>query len=84
MSRPKITKIQVWIDGKGPIDIDPANTDAIFFTDQAVRDLLAPYYSTGKGAGRGIDPLAEWNTTTSTGTLPAYMIKIPMCSVITG
>jgi hypothetical protein len=84
MSRSQVTKIQLWVDGKGPIDIDPANTDAIFFTDQAVRDLLAPYYSTGKGAGRGIDPLAEWNTTTSTGMEPPYMIKIPMCSVITG
>jgi hypothetical protein len=84
MPRPQITKIQIWVNGKGPIDIDPANTDAIFFTDQAVRDILAPYYSTGAGAARGIDAIAEWNTPTSTGTLPAYMIKIPMCSVITG
>ena len=84
MSRPKVTKITLEIDGTDVVEIDPAKTDALFFTEQAVRDILAPYYATGLGAGRGIDPLAQWNTQDAAGKLPTYMIKIPQCSVISG
>jgi hypothetical protein len=84
MSRSKVTKITLEIDGKDTVEIDPNDTDALFFTDQGVRDILAPYYATGAGAGRGIDPLADWDTISKTGKKPGYMVKIPMCSVITG
>jgi hypothetical protein len=84
MSRAKVTKIQVWVDGKGPINIDPNDTAALFLTDQAVQDILAPYYATGAGAGLGVDPLAEWNTTTASGKTPAYLLKIPQCGIIPG
>lgn len=79
MSRPKVTKITLEIDGKETVEIDPNNTDALFFTDQAVRNLLVPFYSTGGGKGKGVNPFSKWNTLDSTGTLPAYMIKIPNC-----
>jgi hypothetical protein len=79
MSRPKITKITLEIDGKDSVEIDPNNTDALFFTDQAVRDILAPFYATGAGSGKGVDPDSKWNTPTSKGTLPAYLLKIPDC-----
>jgi hypothetical protein len=85
MSRAKVTKIQVWLDGKGPIDIDPAKAAAIFFTDQAVQDILAPFYAPGgAGAVYGEDPIAKWNTPTSSGELPPYLLKIPQCGIITG
>lgn len=85
MSRSKVTKITLEIDGKDIVEIDPNDTDALFFTDQAVRDILAPYYATGAGAGRGISPLTAWKTPLAkTGKEPAYMVKIPMCSVTTG
>ena len=83
-SRSKVTKITLVIDGTDVVEIDPAETDALFFTEKAVRDILAPYYAAGPGAGRGIDPLAQWNTKDATGKLPTYMIKIPMCSVKIG
>ncbi|MGD2089086.1 MAG: hypothetical protein PVH61_23105 [Candidatus Aminicenantes bacterium] len=81
MSRPKVTKIQVWVDGKGPIDIDADNIDALFLTDQAVRNFLAPFYTTGAGADKGIDPISKWSTITTSGTLPAYLIKVPDCTL---
>jgi len=79
MSRSKITKITLEIDGKDTVEIDPNNTDALFFTDQAVRDILAPFYSTGAGSGTGVDPDSKWNTPDATGTLPGYLLKIPDC-----
>lgn len=79
MSRAKVTKITLEIDGKKTVEIDPNNTDALFFTDQAVRDILAPFYSTGAGAKTGEDPDAKWNAEDATGTKPAYLIKIPDC-----
>ena len=84
MSRAKVTKIQVWVDGKGPINIDPDDTAAIFFTDLAVQDILDPYYKTGAGAGLGVDPVAEWTTPTASGKEPAYLLKIPQCGIIPG
>ena len=79
MSRPKITKITLEIDGKDTVEIDPNNTDALFFTDQAVKDILAPFYATGAGSGKGVDALSTWTTPTSTGDLPPYLRKIPDC-----
>jgi hypothetical protein len=85
MSRATVTKIQVWVDGKGPINIDPDDTAAIFFTDHAVKDILAPFYAGGgAGAGFGVDPITVWNTTTASGKEPAYLIKIPQCGIIPG
>ena len=79
MSRPKITKITLEIDGKETVEIDPDNTDALFFTDQAVKDILAPFYATGAGSGKGVDALSTWTTPTATGDLPSYLRKIPDC-----
>jgi hypothetical protein len=79
MSRAKVTKITLEIDGKDTIEIDPNDTDALFFTDQAVRDILAPFYSTGAGSGTGVDPDSKWNTPDTSGILPAYLRKIPDC-----
>lgn len=84
MSRAKVTKIQVWVDGKGPIDIKPEETAAIFFTDHAVQDILDPFYKTGAGTGLGVDAITVWNTTTASGELPPYLIKIPQCGIIIG
>jgi len=84
MSRAKVTKIQIWVDGKGPIEIDPAKTAAIFFTDHAVKDILAPFYARGAGKGLGVDAMAVWNPTTATVEEPAYLIKIPECGIISG
>lgn len=81
MSRSKVTKITLEIDGKETVEIDPNNTDALFFTDQAVRNFLAPFYTTGAGAGKGIDPISKWSTITTSGTLPAYLIKVPDCTL---
>lgn len=79
MSRSKVTKITLEIDGKDIVEIDPNDTDALFFTDQGVKDILAPYYATGAGKGKGVDPVSKWTTPTTTGTLPAYLRKIPDC-----
>jgi hypothetical protein len=80
MSRPKVTKITLEIEGKkDPVEIDPTKTDALFFTDQAVRNFLVPFYSTGAGSAKGVDPVSKWDTADSTGTLPAYLVKIPNC-----
>ena len=82
MSRAKVTKIQVWVDGKGPIEIDPAKAAAIFFTDHAVQDILDPFYKSGAGQGLGVDAINVWNTAIS-GKEPAYLLKIPECGIIT-
>ncbi len=79
MSRSKVTKITLEIDGKETVEIDPNNTDALFFTDQAVKNILAPFYATGAGSGKGIDPVSKWTNVTKTGTQPAYLRKIPDC-----
>jgi hypothetical protein len=79
MSRPKVTKITLEIDGKEKVEIDPKNTDALIFTDQAVRDILGPFYSTGAGKGTGVDPDSKWNTPDASGNLPPYLVKIPDC-----
>lgn len=79
MSRSKVTKITLEIDGKETVEIDPNNTDALFFTDQAVTNILVPFYATGAGADKGIDPISKWNSITKSGTQPAYLRKIPDC-----
>lgn len=85
MSRPKVKKIKIWVEGKKKADvIDPAKTAAIFFTDQAVQDILVPFYGPGgKGAGKGVDAMTLWNTTISDKEA-AYLIKIPECGIISG
>lgn len=81
MARSKVTKITLEIDGKEEVTFDPGNTSALFFTEEAVKEILAPFYATGAGAGKGVEPLTKWSTPTPGGNLPAYLAKIPNCTL---
>ena len=83
MARPKITKITVEIEGKGPVEIDPANIDALFFTEQGVKNILVPYYnSTSSATMSGAEVENKWDTPDpGTGELLAMLKKRPDCTV---
>jgi hypothetical protein len=87
--RPKITKITITyeIDGKSVTkDIDPAETEALFFTDHAVKDILAPFYDPKhpkalKAPKSNPDQVVkEWETPMKSGNLPVVMLKYPGCT----
>ena len=62
MARPTITKITVEIDGKTTIEIkDPGKTAALFFTDSAVKDILAGYYNSTGATTTASDLVNKWD-----------------------
>ena len=86
--RPKITKISITYEVKGKSvtkEIDPAEIEALFFTDHAVKEILAPFYDpkhpsllrSTKGTPDGV--IKEWTTPLTSGDLPVVMLKVPGC-----
>jgi hypothetical protein len=87
--RPKITKISITYEVHGKSvtkDIDPSETEAIFFSDRAVKEILALFYHPkhpSKHRGHKHTPeevIKSWETPTESGSLPALMSKFPGCS----
>ena len=88
-NRPTITKISITfeVDGKTYTkDIDPSETEALFFTDHSVKEILAPFYHPShpsalrstKSTPDGV--IKDWTTPLTAGHLPVVMIKTPGCS----
>jgi len=87
--RPRITKISITYELKGKSvtkDINPSDAEAIFFTDQAVKEILAPFYDpkhpsllrSTKGTPDGV--IKHWTTPLESGHLPVVMLKKPGCT----
>jgi len=87
--RPKVTKISITyeVDGKSVTkDIDPSKVEALFFTDRAVKEILATFYHPdhpSKLRSKKSTPekvIEHWETLQAASHLPAVMVKAPECS----
>ena len=77
MPRPTVTKITLEIDG-GPttIEVDPTDTMALFFTDNAINYFLVSHYYARGELTQATAVVSDWNAT----TLGVAIRKRPNCT----
>jgi hypothetical protein len=87
--RPKITKISVTYEVQGKSvtkEIAPGEVEALFFSDRAVKEILAMFYHKdhpSKHRGHKHTPeevVKSWEAPSDSGNLPVVMIKTASCS----